>query len=68
MSLTELYQWLPGRTDPPPTSAQASMPDGHVTAVVAGRYRSTRPAGSVLVLGLEAEVFNHGSTSDFAAI
>jgi hypothetical protein len=49
----ELDQRLQGPTDPGPTAAYVSMREG--VAIVTGRYRSTRPTGSVLVLGVEAE-------------
>ena len=65
MPLDKLDLWLQGRSS---AAKNLSMLDGFVTAVVAGPVSMDPPEWICPLLGIEIDEFNHGGTSEFAAI
>ena len=68
MPLAELERWLQDRADRRPVAASVPMLDGYVTVIVAGPVSIARPTGSRPLLAVDTDAFNHGGTSEFAAI
>ena len=68
MPLDELDQWLRGRADRQPAATNLSMLDGYVTAIVAGPVSFDPCEWICPLLAIDADAFNHGGTSEFAAI
>jgi uncharacterized protein len=66
MPLDKLDLWLQGRASA--AAADLSMLDGFVTAIVAGPVSMDPPAWICPLLGIDIDAFNHGGTTEFAAI
>jgi uncharacterized protein len=68
MPLDELDRWLLGRPGRQPAATNLSMLDGYVTAIVAGPASFDPREWICPLLAIDADAFNHGGTSEFAAI
>jgi uncharacterized protein len=68
MPLDELERWLQARADQRPVATSLPVLDGYVAAIVAGPV-SMNPLDWICpLLAIDADAFNHGGTSEFAAI
>jgi uncharacterized protein len=68
MPLDELERWLQTRADRRPVATSLPVLDGYVAAIVAGPV-SMNPLDWICpLLAIDADAFNHGGTSEFAAI
>ena len=68
MPLAELERWLQGRANRHPVATSIPMLDGYVAAIVAGPV-SIDPLDWICpLLAVDADAFNHGGASEFAAI
>jgi len=68
MPLPELDRWLQERADRRPVAAGLAMLDGYVAAIVAGPVSISPLDWICPLLAVDADGFNHGGTSEFAAI
>jgi uncharacterized protein len=68
MRLEELERWLQQRAERRPVATSIPTLDGYVAAIVAGPV-SISPLDWIRpLLAVDADAFNHGGTSEFAAI
>ncbi|TAI59763.1 UPF0149 family protein [Bradyrhizobium sp. Leo170] len=68
MPLEELERWLQARVDRHPAATSIPMLDGYVAAIVAGPVSMSPLDWICPLLAIDADVFNHGGTPEFAAI
>jgi uncharacterized protein len=68
MSLAELERWLQERAEQRPVATSVPMLDGYVAAIVAGPVSISPPDWICPLLAIDADAFNHGGTTEFAAI
>jgi len=68
MPLEELERWLQARLDRHPAATSLPMLDGYAAAIVAGPVSMSPPDWICPLLAIDADAFNHGDTSEFAAI
>jgi uncharacterized protein len=68
MPLDELERWLQARAERRPVATGVAMLDGYVAAIVAGPVSISPLDWICPLLAIDADAFNHGGTSEFAAI
>jgi uncharacterized protein len=68
MPLAEFERWLRDRADRRPVATSVPMLDGYVAAIVAGPVSIDPLEWICPLLAVDADAFNHGGTSEFAAI
>ena len=68
MPLAELERWLRDRADRHPVATSVPMLDGYFAAIVAGPVSIDPFEWICPLLAVDADAFNHGGTSEFAAI
>lgn len=68
MPLPELDRWLQDRVRRHPVATSIAMLDGYVAAIVAGPVSIDAPDWICPLIAVGPDAFNHGGTSEFAAI